>query len=155
MAKRGRKITKGAKAAKRAKPARKPQSAAFQSARPRSRKPKLAERQADKPKSATAKLKDLLCAAEDRQAATAEILKIIASSRSDVQPVFEAIVSSAARLFEPCAATITTLRHGKLHWDATAASICGFDVERVRAVYPIPFDPDRSASARAVIERRI
>jgi signal transduction histidine kinase len=82
-------------------------------------------------------------------------LKVIASSPSDVQPVFEAIVRSAAKLFEPCSATITTLKEDKLHWGATAASISGFDVERVRSIYPIPFDPDRAPSARAMLERRI
>src|SRR5205814_7713128 len=35
----------------------------------------------------------------ERQTATAEILKVIASSRTEVQPVFDAIVQSAARLF--------------------------------------------------------
>ena len=91
----------------------------------------------------------------ERQTATADVLKVIASSPSDVQPVFETIVSSGARLFAPCAATITTLRDGQLHWDATAASIYNFDVERVRAVYPVPFDPNRVPSAQAMLERRI
>ena len=43
---------------------------------------------------------------------TADILKVIASSPSDVQPVFEAIVRGAANLLQPCAATITALRDG-------------------------------------------
>ena len=61
----------------------------------------------------------------ERQTATADILKVIASSPSDVQPVFEAIVSSAAKLFEPCAVVITILKDGEMHFAATAASISG------------------------------
>ena len=91
----------------------------------------------------------------ERQTATADILKVIASSPSDVQPVFDAIVKSAARLFEPCSATITTLKDGKLHWNAIAEIASSFDHEAARARYPIAFDPDRSPSARAMLERRI
>src|SRR6476619_7222979 len=130
MATLGRKASKRATAPKRA--IQKPKSTALQSAGPKSRKPKSGKRASGKPKSETASLKDLLRAAEDRQTATADILKVIASSPSDVQPVFEAIVNSAAKLFEPCSATITTLKDDKLCWNATAASISGFDVDRVR-----------------------
>src|ERR1700761_2228817 len=91
----------------------------------------------------------------ERQNATAEILELIASSPSDVQPIFDAIVKSAAKLFGPCGATIPTLKAGKLYWNATGTSLPGFDFERARAVYPIPFDPDRAPSARAILERRI
>ena len=91
----------------------------------------------------------------ERQTATADILKVIAGSPSDVQPVFEAIVGSAAKLFEPCAATIVTLRDEKLHWKATAALHPAFDVERPKAIYPLPFRPDHFPSARAIAERRI
>jgi two-component system NtrC family sensor kinase len=91
----------------------------------------------------------------ERQTATAEILEVIASSPSDVQPIFDAIVKSAANLFGPCGATITTLKDGKLYWSATGTSLPGFDFERAKAIYPIPFDPDRSPSARAMLERRI
>ena len=77
----------------------------------------------------------------ERQTATADILKVIAGSPSDVQPVFEAVVNSAARLFEPCSATISTLKDGKLHWNAFGQLVPSFDHEAARAVYPIPFDP--------------
>ena len=40
-----------------------------------------------------------------------------------------------------CSATITTLKDDKLHWNATAASIPGFDVERARTVYPTSVRP--------------
>jgi two-component system, NtrC family, sensor kinase len=91
----------------------------------------------------------------ERQTATAGILEVIASSPSDVQPIFDAIVNSAAKLFGPCGATITTLKNGELHWNATGTTLPGFEVERAKAVYPIPFDPDLAPSARAVLERRI
>jgi GAF domain-containing protein len=91
----------------------------------------------------------------ERQTATADILQVIAGSPSDVQPIFDAIVKSAAELFGPCGATITTLKDGKLHWEATETTLPGFDFVRTRSVYPIPFDPDRAPSARAILERRI
>jgi len=49
----------------------------------------------------------------ERQTATAEILKVIASSPSDVQPVFDAIVQSASRLFGRKAA-LRTVESGSL-----------------------------------------
>jgi PAS domain S-box-containing protein len=91
----------------------------------------------------------------ERQTTTADILKVIASSPSDLQPVFDAIVNSAARLFESCTATITTLKDSKLHWNALATLRSDFDTSGARAIYPIPPDPDRAPSARAILERRI
>jgi|UPI000408F805 two-component system NtrC family sensor kinase len=91
----------------------------------------------------------------ERQDATADILRVIASSPSDVQPVFDAIVDSAATLFQPCAATITTLKDGKLHWNAVAELVPSFDHKAAEASYPIPANPDRAPSARAILECRI
>jgi signal transduction histidine kinase/CheY-like chemotaxis protein len=89
----------------------------------------------------------------ERQTATAEILSVISSSPTDVQPVLEAIVKSAGRLFDPCTATITMLEDGTLHWRATGGANLG-QLEKVKAVYPLPFDPQLNPSSRAMVERR-
>jgi GAF domain-containing protein len=51
----------------------------------------------------------------ERQTATADILKVIASSPSDVQPVFEAIASSANRLVDALSTTVFRLEEGVMH----------------------------------------
>ncbi|HEV7880629.1 GAF domain-containing protein [Bradyrhizobium sp.] len=90
------------------------------------------------------------------QTATADVLNVISRSTTDVGPVFDAIASSAARLFAPCETTIITIQDGLLHWQATAS--LGRPVEaiqRVKPLYPMPFDSVNSPSARAIDERRI
>ena len=52
----------------------------------------------------------------ERQTATADILKVIASSPSDVQPVFEAIAESAKRLLGSHTAVVTRVIDGVVHF---------------------------------------
>src|SRR3954451_16500346 len=90
------------------------------------------------------------------QTATADVLNVISRSTTNVQAAFDAIAMSAARLFEPCETTLCTVHDGQLHWRATAS--LGRPVEaidRVRSIYPLPFDPENSPSSRAIQERRI
>jgi GAF domain-containing protein len=90
------------------------------------------------------------------QTATADVLNVISRSTTNVQPVFDAIASSAARLFAPCETTLTTVHDGQLHWRATASLGRPVEaIERVKSIYPLPFDVESSPSARAVHERRI
>ncbi len=62
-----------------------------------------------------ARLEVELRAAQDRQTATAEILKVIASSPDDVQPVFEAIAESAKRLLGAFSTTVLRFIGEELH----------------------------------------
>jgi signal transduction histidine kinase len=51
----------------------------------------------------------------ERQTATADILKVIASSPSDLQPVFEAIAERSNRLVDALSTTVFTLADGMMH----------------------------------------
>jgi signal transduction histidine kinase len=61
-------------------------------------------------------------------------------------------------MFDPWSANISILRDGMLHFLASASARdddARLIKEKVASVYPIPFDPDRAPSARAILERRI
>jgi GAF domain-containing protein len=67
--------------------------------------------------------------AQARQAATAEILKIIARSSGDVQPVFDAIAQNASRVIGGHAATVTRVVGDQLHL-AAFTIVSGTEIER-------------------------
>ena len=92
----------------------------------------------------------------EQQKATAEILKVISSSTTDVQPVFDAIVQSAARLFAPSNAVILMRQGHEIHWRARAGIHASREKsEAVARLYPLPFDPDKNLSARVMAEGRM
>jgi two-component system NtrC family sensor kinase len=112
MATRGRKAGKRATAPKRAKPIRKPKSAAgSKPVRPKSgvRKaaaPKSGKRKPGDQKSGTARLKKQLRTAQDRQTASAEILRTIGSVSGDAERCLHQIAETTKRLFEASSVSI-------------------------------------------------
>src|SRR5262245_32592482 len=73
----------------------------------------------------------------ERQTATAEILNVIASSPSDVQPVFEAIVGSAKRLLGGRTSSLYRIVDGMLQLEATTPLDPESD-EALRRSFPVP-----------------
>src|SRR5262249_9182766 len=89
--------------------------------------------------------------AREQQVATADVLKIISRSPSDVQPVFDMIAESARRLCEGQFCFVYRFDDQLLHFVAHH-SLTPEVLEMNRRAYPAP--PSRkSAAARAILER--
>ena len=89
----------------------------------------------------------------EQQTATGEILRVIASSPTDLQPVFEAIVGSAARL---CEATFAALHKfdGQVVTFEAHYGMSEPEVQESCSRFPRP--PDRDiAVGRAILDRQI
>jgi signal transduction histidine kinase len=71
----------------------------------------------------------------EQQTATAEILRAISSSPTDVQPVFESIVTSALRLLDGRTAMVLRVVGDELHLAAVTGTSDGDEV--VRATFPV------------------
>jgi len=75
----------------------------------------------------------------ERQTATAEILKVIASSPSDVQPVFDAVVHSANRLIGGFSTALFRYGDGKIHLAAFTPTDAEGDAV-LQSSFPVPLD---------------
>ena len=97
----------------------------------------------------TAELREAL----EQQTATAQILAVISSSPTDVQPVFEAIVKTCQRLFDGRAVAISVPRGAMIETLAFASD--GTTGERSGGfLKPWPLDNDSAAGA-AILQRRV
>jgi len=94
----------------------------------------------------TRELERALAEAHAQQAATAEILRVISSSPTDIQPVFDAIAGSAARL---CDASEVVIRRVEGDLMSLAAHLGSVGV--IRSAIPIS---RRTVAGRAVLDRR-
>jgi hypothetical protein len=97
-------------------------------------------------------LRSSLGKALDQQTATAEILRVISSSPTDLQPVFEAIVQSAVQLCEAVNGGVFRFDGALIHLVAQH----GWDqaLDAVRRAWPRP--PDRgTTTGRAILTRAV
>src|SRR5215831_2966191 len=89
----------------------------------------------------------------ERQTATADILRVIASAPSDVQPVFEAIAESAARLCQVEFCNVFRFDGEFIHFIHSY----GYSREAIEALRPFyPMRPGRgSCAGRAILNGRV
>src|SRR5262245_15186993 len=86
----------------------------------------------------------------EQQTATAEILRVISSSPTDVQPVFDTIVRSAITLCDGVFGAVLRVESGFVH----ASAQQNYDAEVLAAVFPAPLSSDLPA-IRAIREDRV
>jgi signal transduction histidine kinase len=96
---------------------------------------------------------DDLTEALEQQTATSEVLSVISRSPTNTQPVFDAIVESAARLCD-AVFSMVWLYDGKLQHFAAGYNTTSAALAQVAKLYPKP--PDRSVTAgRAMLDAKI
>src|SRR5262249_12829734 len=94
-----------------------------------------------------------LTEALEQQTATSDILRVISSSPTDEQPVFEAIVENARRLCEATYSVVFLVDAGQL----VLAAVRGLDATGIAAMhtaYPRPVARD-TTSGRVVLDRQL
>ena len=90
----------------------------------------------------------------EQQTATAEILGVISNSLTDTQPVFDAIVQSAVKLF-PGALTSIALKDGDMIRGAAAVAVSDpARLEAWRRTFPYPCTRDYM-HGKAILDRRV
>ncbi len=89
----------------------------------------------------------------EQQTATAEILRVISSSPTDAQPVFDALVRAAVRLCHAVQSNVQLFDGQLMHYVAQH-NIAPAAMEAVHHLYPMP--PNRSQTAsRAILDRAV
>ncbi len=86
----------------------------------------------------------------ERQTATSEILRVISRSPTDYQPVFDAILDSAARLCDAPLALLTLREED--HFNLVAHKGSRPEYIEFRRANPVPIDEGKTVAAQAAIE---
>src|SRR5262249_22845856 len=90
-----------------------------------------------------------LTRALDQQTATSDILRVISGARTDLQPVFDAIVESALRLLKGYGGTLTQLTGDHLELGAvTSIEPAGDKALRTRIPQPLAFEGPHTYTIR-------
>ena len=90
----------------------------------------------------------------ERQTATADILQVIASSPSDVQPVFDAVAERAMSLLDCWSVIVTRFDGEHVHFGAARGALP--DTEKfVRQRYPMRPNRETSLLGRSLLERTV
>jgi GAF domain-containing protein len=91
----------------------------------------------------------------EQQTATAEVLRVISRSPTDVQPVFDAMLQSAVRLLGGFGGTILQYDGNLIQLAAVTGGRPQSSAEEwFRSIFPLPLDPDQPVG-RAIRERRV
>jgi len=90
----------------------------------------------------------------ERQTATAEILRVMSGSPTDTQPVFDAIASTALRLFNGAAVGVVLIEGP----DTVLAAAAGFDeryLSSMRGFFPRPLSASQGTAGRVIREAAV
>ncbi|HWC05330.1 MAG TPA: GAF domain-containing protein [Methylomirabilota bacterium] len=94
-------------------------------------------------------LRQALTEALEQQTATADILRVIASSPNDLQPVFDAIAERAMHLCGASSAGVSRF-DGELVHSVALANVSPETAAAIRSMFPMP-PSRRSAAARSIL----
>jgi PAS domain S-box-containing protein len=89
----------------------------------------------------------------DKQTATAEILRVISGSPTDLQPTFDAIAAAAKTLTDAALGCVLTYDGQLIHWAADSGWMPD-ELDKIRSVFPLP--PNRGTTVgRAILTRQV
>jgi PAS domain S-box-containing protein len=89
----------------------------------------------------------------EKQTATAEILRVISGSPTDLQPTFDAIAAAAKTLTDAALGCVLTYDGQLIHWAADSGWTPD-ELDKIRSVFPVP--PNRGTTVgRAMLTRQV
>jgi class 3 adenylate cyclase len=91
----------------------------------------------------------------ERETATKNILSVISQSRDDEVPVFDAILTNAARLCHAPIAGLVLVNKERKKYELVASRGAKPDFVAALKENPPDLDPERFAAARAIVENRV